>query len=183
MKRVLAYSTAALLGASLLASPVLAQVSVDTNTGANVGIGADANSGTSGADATGGTDLELDAQSDTQLDSGVDTMIDTDTTAAINGSFDGALSSIGNSSATSQSISTMTEVSSVNVIRINELEGADMDALGSAETENSAQIEELRAAIDGNSSVNSALEAESVDVSSVVGADVQADGSLTVYVK
>lgn len=175
MKRKIAISLAALMGASLLASPVMAQVSVDTNAGANIGVGADSGSGS----VTGTADDELK----TRVKAGADAELDTDTTASVGASFDGALSAIGNNSASASSISAMTEVSSVNVIRISELQGADMDALMGVETENTASIDELQGSIEGNTAVMAALEAQAVDPESIVAADVAADGSLTVYVK
>jgi len=184
MKRVIALSTAALLGASLFASPVLAQVSVDTNGGASVGVeaGSGSASGTVGGagsvDSTiGGSQLKTGAAADAK------TNLDTGTTAAIGGSFDGMISAMGNNSASAGTIQSMTNVSSVNVIRITDLEGADMDALMKAETDNSASIDELHTSLEGNAAVKAALEAQSVDPSTVVAANVAADGSLTVYVK
>lgn len=179
MKRKIAISLAALMGASLLASPVMAQVSVDTNAGADVGVNAGSSSASGSGSVTGTADSELK----TGAQAGTDTNLDTGTTASVGGSFDGALSAIGNNSASAGSISAMTDVSSVNVIRISELEGADMDALMSAETENTASIDELQGSIEGNTAVMAALEAQSVNTDDIVAAEVAADGSLTVYVK
>ena len=175
MKRKIAISLAALMGASLLASPVMAQVSLDTDAGANIGAGSTSGSGS--VTGTADDDLRIGGQA------GADANLDTDTTASIGASFDGALSALGNNSGSASLISAMTEVSSVNVIRINELEGADMDALMSAETENAASIDELQSSIEGNTAVMAALEAQAVDPENIVAADVAADGSLTVYVK
>lgn len=187
MRNKIALSIAALMSASLLTSPVLAQVSVGGDVGVDTGVsvgtdagGADVSGGAAaGADAELRTQKQIDAQADTDAGS----ELDAGTTAAIGGSFDGALSAIGNNSASASSISAMTDVSSVNVIRISELDGADMDALMSAETENTASIDELQGSIEGNAAVMAALEAQSVDPENVVAADVAADGSLTVYVK
>lgn len=188
MKSKIALSIAALMGASLLAAPATAQVSVGGSVGADIGVNtgeADRGSDTSGVAPGADVDLRTEGQAGAELgaDTGADTELDTGTTAAIGGSFDGALSAMGNNSAAATSISSMTDVSSVNVIRISELEGADMDALATAESENSASIDELRSSIEGNAAVSAALEAQAVEPSTVVAADVTADGSLTVYVE
>ncbi|MCB1452631.1 MAG: hypothetical protein KDJ43_03215, partial [Rhizobiaceae bacterium] len=80
-------------------------------------------------------------------------------------------------------IQSMTDVSNVNVIWIKDLEGADMDALSQAETNNEAQIQDLRASLESNTAVSAALKAQSVEPADVVAANVAADGSLTVYAR
>lgn len=167
MKRIIALTTATFMGASMLAVPAFA-----LDAGANVGIGGSAESGTTSGET--GADIKLKANADTK--------VDTDTTAAIGGSFDGALSAMGNANSAG-AIGAMTDVSNVNVIWIKDLEGADMEALTQAETENEAQIEELRASLESNTAVSAALKAQSVEPADVVAANVAADGSLTVYAR
>jgi hypothetical protein len=187
MKRILAISAAALLSGSLFAAPALAQVSVDTGTGVDVGIGASGDSGSGSADGsvsgTVGTDTQIKTDNmGAAADTDANANLDTSTTAAIGGSWDGLMSAMGDSSA-SGSISSMTEVSDVNVIKIGELENADMDALATAKTDNQASIDELHSSLEANASVKAALDAQGVDASDVVAANVAADGSLTVYVE
>ncbi|MBO6900866.1 MAG: hypothetical protein JJ864_05920 [Rhizobiaceae bacterium] len=167
MKRIIALTTATFMGASMLAVPALA-----LDAGANVGIGGSAESSTKSGDTD--ADIKLKTKAGTE--------VDTDTTAAIGGSFDGALSAMGSSNSAG-AISAMTDVSNVNVIWIKDLEGADMDALAKAETENEAQIEDLRASLESNTAVSAALKAKSVEPADVVAANVAADGSLTVYAR
>jgi len=154
MKRVIALTAAALMTGSLFAAPAMAQINLGVDADANVGVGTDA-----------GT-----------------TKLDADTTAAIGSSFDGLLSAMGDTAASS-SIGSMTEVSTVNVIRINEMTDTDADALAKAKTDNQASIDDLKSSIEGNAEVKAALEQQGVEPDSVVAANVAADGSLTVYVE
>lgn len=172
MKRILGLTTAALLGASMFAAPGMA-AGLDVDASGKAGIEA----GASGADTT------LDAQTD--LDAGTNTTmpdVDTDTTAAIGATFDGALTAIDGAATTTQSISSITEIEDVRVVRVNELEGSDTAAVERAVSENQAQIDELRAAIDANAKLSQELQAEGVETSNVVAAQVEADGAVTVYV-
>ena len=182
MKKFIALSTAALMGSALIAAPALAQVNlgVGGSAGATVdgnGVGVDAGGG---AGATVGTDSGVNLGANANADTNVDT---DSTTAAIEGSFDGALAAVARSSENATSIGSMTEVSSVNVIKLGDMANANMEAFGSAETENQAGIDELRASLDANAAVKAALDAQSVTSDQVVAADVNADGSLTVYVR
>ncbi|MBO6719988.1 MAG: hypothetical protein JJ913_18695 [Rhizobiaceae bacterium] len=178
MKRILALTTTALLSASLFATPALAQVSVDTDAGVGATIGGSADSGNGTVSGDTDADVKLKAGADANTDE-----IDAGTTAAIDGTFDGALSAIGNSGQAAATVGSMADVRLVNVINVEDLEGANMDAFMQAETENSAAIDELQASIESNAAVKAALEAQSVDPEDVVAASVAADGSLTVYVK
>jgi hypothetical protein len=196
MKKILAISAAALLGSSLIAAPSLAQVSIggsgsggisigggSGSAGADVGgsAGVDAGSagGNAGAGATVGTDgagVKLGA------DAAGGAKVDTDsTTAAIGANIDGALSAMARGSESAATIGTMTEVSSVNVVKLDA--AANADAVAKAETDNKAGIDELRASLAANAAVKAALDAQSVSSDDVVAADVNADGSLTVYVR
>lgn len=165
MKRILGLTTAALLGASILAAPAMA-IELDAGT-----------SGSSGIETT------IDAQSD--LDSGANTTmpdVDGGTTAAIGATFEGALTAIDGNAATTQSISTMTEVRDVRIISISDLEGHDAGTVEQAVTGNQAGIDELRAAIDANAALSQELQTQGVDSSGVVAAQVGADGAVTMFV-
>lgn len=201
MKKIIALSAAALLGSSVLAAPALAQINLGTDAGvgvtlggdngsvgAEIGADADVEAGSDGVQLGADTDADVNVEtgdSEIQLGSDTDTdlSVDTDTTAAIGGSFDGALSAIARGGDAAASINSMTEISTVNVVHVDELEGADMDAFATAETDNSASIDELRASVEGNAAVKAALDAQSVSSDQIVAADVNADGSLTVYVR
>jgi hypothetical protein len=174
MKRIIGLTTAALMGASMVVAPALAQ----TSDGAS-----DRNVPTPGmsespptAPGTGGTDTMQDGAASTMPD------VDAGTTAAIAPTFDGALGAIGGNSASAQSIGSMSEISAVNVVKIDELEGADAAAVDSAVTENEAGVTELRTSIEANAALSQELETQGVEASSVVAAQVEADGALTLYV-
>ena len=65
----------------------------------------------------------------------------------------------------------------------HELPDANAEALTSAVSENKAEIDNLKSAIESNSAVSGALEAQSVEPADVVAAKVEADGKLTVFVR
>jgi hypothetical protein len=186
MKKILALSAAALLGSALVSAPALAQVDVGVGVGATTGVTVDtpnndanantgAGFGTSGSVGTGGAGVRMGADANTQLD--------TSTTAAIGADFDSAMNAMTRGSESAATIGGMTEVSTIQVVRVSGIEDANLDAFGTAETENMAGIEELRASLDANAAVKAALDAQSVTASDVVAAMVAADGSLIVYVR
>ncbi len=182
MKKIIAISAAALMGTSLIAAPAFAQVNLDVGGGAgvtvdggSVGIDAGGNaSGNAGA-GVGGTGVQLGGSA------GADVNVDNEATAAIGANVDGAIAAMARGSEAAATIGTMTTVSTVNVVKLDN--GASAEAFVTAETENKASIDELRASLDANASVKAALEAQSVNTGDVVAADVNADGSLTVYVR
>ena len=154
MKRILAATAAALMSASVLAAPALAQSTAGEGGEAEVGV-------------TQGEGLDLD----------------TGSTAAIGGDMDGALSAIEGNSASAQAIMTMQDVSSVHVVRIGEIEGYDQAAIEDALGSNSTGASELQASIDANPVLLQHLQEQGVDASSVVAAQVEPDGAVTVYVR
>ena len=105
--------------------------------------------------------------------------VDSGTTASTSIDFNTALSSIGDESSAA-ALRTMTDVSSVTVVDVSETANADTAALDSAIEANATQIDEVRASLHSNAAVNAALEAQQVDASQVIAANVAADGSLTV---
>lgn len=170
MKRILGLTTAALLSASMLGAPAFAQANLDHP---------------GGADADPEIMTTPQAPAPEMMPPEATTPmpdIDTGTTAAIGGSFDGALTAISGTSTSAQSIASMPQVESVNVVRVSELEGSDPALVEQTVSQNEAGIEELRAAISANPSFSQELQAAGVDASSVVGAQVEADGGVTVYV-
>jgi hypothetical protein len=150
MKRILGLTTAALMGASVLAAPALAEDKM-------------APSGEAGATTT-------------MPD------VDTGTTAAIDTNFDSALSAISAGSSNAQAIGTLSEVDSVKVVSVDDLEGHDQAALDEALTQNSDGVDELRTSIGANAALSEELRTQGVDTSAVVAAQVEADGQVTVYV-
>jgi hypothetical protein len=104
--------------------------------------------------------------------------------AASNANFGQVISSIQASKTGATQIQGITEVKSVNVVKVADLaKGENMTALDNAVTKNEADITTLRTALTANTTVNTALATASVDVASVVAADVGSDGVLTVYIR
>ena len=104
--------------------------------------------------------------------------------AASNANFGQVISSIQASKTGATQIQSITEVKSVNVVKVNDLaKGENMTALDNAVTKNEADITSLRSALTANPTVNTALATASVDVALVVAADVGSDGVLTVYIR
>jgi hypothetical protein len=140
---------AAVLLASVVAGPALAEDSATTTTG---------------------TAVETDAS----------TTASTDAKA----NFGSVMSSIKAGKTNVSAISGMSTVSKVNIIRVGDLaKGNNMQALDKAIMDNEADITSLQTAIGANTALKAKLDAELVQASSVVAANVEADGSVTVYVK
>lgn len=171
MKRIIGLTTAALMGASMMVAPALAQTSDGASDVPAPGVSESAPT----APGTGNTDTMNDGAASTMPD------VDTGTTAAIAPTFDGALTAIDGNSTSAKSIETMTEVNTVNIVKIDELEGADAAAVESAVSENEEGVSELRSSIEANAALSEQLETEGVDASSVVAAQVEADGAVTIY--
>jgi hypothetical protein len=104
--------------------------------------------------------------------------------AASKANFGQVISSIQASKTGASQIEGITEVKSVNVVKVNDLaKGENMTALDNAVTKNEADITSLRSAMTTNTTVNTALTNANVDVAAVVAADVGSDGVLTVYTR
>jgi hypothetical protein len=104
--------------------------------------------------------------------------------AASNANFGQVISSIQASKTGATQIQGITEVKSVNVVKVADLaKGENMTALDNAVTKNEADITTLRTALTTNTKVNTALADAKVNVAAVVAADVGNDGVLTVYIR
>lgn len=165
MKRIITLTAATLMAGSLFAAPSLAQINLDAGAGANVGVDAQVNT-----DKLGKSGVTTN------------TNLDTDSTAAIGGSFDGLMAAMNDTSA-SASVVGMLTVGTVNVIRVNEMANDNVEAFAKAKADHEASIDKLQSSIEGNAKVKAALEQKGVDPTSVVAANVEADGALTVYVE
>lgn len=137
-----------------------------------------------GASMLAGPALAQDAEILPESSPGMSTEfgVDTGTTAAIGGSIDGALSAIEGNAATVQSIELLTEVGTVNVVRISDFEDADADTLEQAAEANHDSVESLRDAISANAALSQQLEAQGVSADEVVAAEVDATGQVTLFV-
>ena len=104
--------------------------------------------------------------------------------AASNANFGQVISSIQASKTGATQIQGITEVKTVNVVKVADVaKGENMTALDKAVTKNEADITSLRSALTANTTVNTALTQANVDVAAVVAADVGSDGVLTVYTR
>lgn len=110
--------------------------------------------------------------------------VDTSTTASTGSKADlgTVLSAIQASRSTATAIQAMTTVGTVNVVKLSPT-GDDKQALDKAVADNQADITGVQAAIMANADLKTELEAETIDTSAVVAAGIEADGSVTVFVK
>lgn len=112
--------------------------------------------------------------------------VDTSTTASTGAKADlgTVMSAIEASRSTATAIQAMTSVRSVQIIKVSEIAtGNDKQALDSAVSDNQSDITGVQAAIMANATLKKQLDAETVDTSSIVAAAINADGSVTVFVR
>jgi hypothetical protein len=171
MKRIIALTTAALMGASVMAAPALAQ----SNTGAMPETGA-----TSMPESGATTMPQTGAQTGT---TGASPDIDTGTTAAIGADFNTALTAIEGNAASAAAIGSISDVERVNVVQLSTLEGHNSTALDESLAVNEAGVEELKSSIQANSAMSSELATQGVNADDIVAAQVASDGEVTVYVR
>ncbi|MBT1158858.1 hypothetical protein J1C56_25105 [Aminobacter anthyllidis] len=112
--------------------------------------------------------------------------VDTSTTASTGAKADlgTVMSAIEASRSTATAIQAMTSVRSVQIVKVSEIAtGDDKQALDSAVSDNQSDITGVQAAIMANATLKKQLDAETVDTSSIVAAAINADGSVTVFVR
>lgn len=160
MKRILALAAALSLGTAAL--PAFAESGMKQNSAG----------ASTGAETQTGTGAELGTVPD----------IDPGTTASTNANFGSVISAIRADKVSPAEIESMTDVSNVNVVRVDELTGADPQALQNALDEKQAQVDALQSAIDANSALSAQLDGQDVDSEDVVATEIAANGELTVYV-
>lgn len=162
MKRTVVF--AGLLAASAFAFPALAE---ETTT-------------------QSGTTMQSDTMTQSETTTGTSTEVDPGATASTDAkaNFGTVMSSIRAGKTNIDAISALTTVNTVNVVRVSDLaKGENMQALDKAISENQADVTSLQTAIEGNAALKAKLDEESVNSADVVAANVEADGSVTVYVK
>ncbi len=76
----------------------------------------------------------------------------------------------------------LTDVKEVKVVTIDSTMSSDTE-LTSAMTASQSDIELLRSAIEANAKLKAQLDTDKIAADKIVGADVAADGSVTIYVK
>jgi hypothetical protein len=91
-----------------------------------------------------------------------------------------ALDAINNSKQASNDLGAMTAVSTINVVKISEI-GGDPTEFQSAIDANKDHATGVQAAIKANPALSAELDKQMLDVSAVVAAQIEADGSVTIY--
>jgi hypothetical protein len=173
MKRTLAILTAAFMASATF--PALAGGNMEGSGAAQL----KTNSGqvNSSGNAQLGSDTNMDDGAELDADMGIDTQ----TTAATEPNFGSVISAIRADKVSPAEIESM-DVSSVNIVRVDTLTGADPQALENALEEKQAEISELRSAIQANTALSAQLEGQDLDADDVVATEIGAGGELTVYV-
>jgi hypothetical protein len=177
MKRSIAFAALLLASTSLGFAQTQTQPA-ETQPGANGGGQADCMAGDTNCKP--GAQPKVEGQANTQMQT------DSSTTASTNAkaNFGTVMSSIKAGKTNVSAITGLTAVNEVNVVKVSDLaQGNNMQALDKAIADSQADIDSLQAAISGNTALKAKLDAEQVQASSVVAADVEADGSVTVFVK
>jgi hypothetical protein len=120
------------------------------------------------------------------IESGTAITPDTSTTGSVSAdtNFGDVISSIRAGKTNAEQLGTITDVSKVKVVRVDELaKGENANALENALTENKEQVSDLQAAVEQNTALKAELEKQQVQASSVVATKTEADGSVTVFVQ
>lgn len=93
-----------------------------------------------------------------------------------------ALDAINGAREASAKLGTVAAVSKINVVKISEL-GADPVELQSAIDANKDHMTGVQAAIKANPALSAKLSEQTLDLSAVVAAHIEADGSVTIYIQ
>ena len=126
------------------------------------------------------------AEDATKTNKNAQTQTDTGTTASTNAdaNFGSVISAIQAGKTNVGALQGLTTVSNVKVVKVNELaRGNNMEAFNNAVSKNQADITSLQTTVGANTALKAKLDAQSVTTSDIVAANVEADGSVTVYVK
>ncbi len=83
---------------------------------------------------------------------------------------------------TAGQIQTLTQVSTVHVIRVNDWASANKQAFDAAMSQNMKPVSDLQAALAANTAVSTRLGEQQVMPGKVVASQIQSDGSMVVYV-
>jgi hypothetical protein len=111
---------------------------------------------------------------------------DTETTASTGGNVAAAdlLAAIKDSRNSANAIGSMKAVSRVRIVKIDDVaKGGNAGTVKSAIEGNKQDITGLQAAVESNPALSEKLKASQTDMSSIVAAKVEGDGSVTLYVE
>lgn len=174
MKSLSKFLTTALITTSLAAAPALAGA-LDATDGASGAAGIKAETGTS-IGATTGADNALSGstniQSSADVSGGANATGQADLVKLIEGS-----------AAAATEIQTMTNAEAVSVVQVDTSADASSETIAAAVDENRDAIESLQTSLQANAALSGELEAQGVQIASVVAAQTGANGSLTLYVR
>ena len=127
-------------------------------------------------DSTGQTQINSGSQ---QLNAESDT--DTMTTASI-GDLQTLTPVMAAGTTTAGQIQTISTVSTVKVVRVNDWASADKQAFDAAMSQNMKPVSDLQAALAANAAVNARLTEQKVMPGDVVASQLLSDGTVVVYV-
>ena len=140
-------------------------------------VGATGQAGTSAAVGSTAAKVGATVDSNTTVNTG------DKTTAGANANFGTLMSAITADASTAASIQEMTNVSSVKVVKVSALaEGNNQEAVKAALDTNKSAVAKLQAAIAANANLKAKLNEKSVKLSSVVALNMDASGTVIVFV-
>ncbi|MFN0264937.1 hypothetical protein ACKTEK_13785 [Tepidamorphus sp. 3E244] len=93
------------------------------------------------------------------------------------------VSSIRSSNSAKTDLGTVTSDSDVSVVAVKPASDSSAKAIDNAINDNSQSIDQLRASVKGNTALVDKLEAQGYSADSVVAARSHTDGSVTIYVR
>lgn len=167
MKRILALTTAALMSTGIAATAIAQDAEFEVETGVEAGADAD----------LPGTDMGTTTGATTGAEG-------TMGAAGAQGNVGAVVSSINTGQFGTMDVESASDISSINVIRIDELPGGEEQAaIDGALERHQDGVEDLRAAIEDNEEFYEALQDEDVSSDDVVSVQGNGDGSYTVYVR
>jgi hypothetical protein len=131
-------------------------------------------------DSTGQTHINSGAQ---QLNAEGGASTDMTTTASTTvESFETLVPVMAAGTTTAGQIQTLTKVSTVRIIRVDDWASANKQAFDAAMSQNMKPVSDLQAALAANAAMNARLVEQQVVPGKVVASQIQPDGSVVVYV-
>jgi len=179
MKKTLLATAAVAL---VLAMPAAGNaLSLSVNLGANASGGATA--GGAGVSANGGASVDATTQANASGNGGSGASGAGNAAATANGnvSESSVLTAFNGDQAALQAIANLGADSNVEVLRIGSMVSANTNAFSQAITDNSSASAQLQTAINANADLSAQLGQNNIDVSTIVAADVDANGTLVLY--
>ena len=169
MKRALLSTTVAVIIAAAASSSFAA----------NLAVGTDGQAGVNAAVGDNASNVGAAANSTTSVQTG-----DNATSASTNADAGSLVAAISSDGTTASSIQGLGDISSVTVVKVNDvIKANDEQTVKAALAKSKSEIVKLQAAIAANSKLKAKLEEKSVKLSSVVALNVDAKSAVTVFVE